>query len=78
MVYEGTNSYGCFIALDRRFTDNGYFCNQYGYIAYDDYGVQYSYGHLARWSIPKFYKLLVVKIAVHDYFQRCICCKIGW
>ena len=31
---------------DRRLTDNGYFCNQYGYIAYDDYGVQYSYGHL--------------------------------
>lgn len=29
---------------DRRLTDNGYFCNQYGYIAYDDYGVQYSYG----------------------------------
>ena len=30
---------------DRRLTDNGYFCNQYGYIAYDDYGVQYSYGY---------------------------------
>ena len=29
---------------DRRLTDNGYFCNQYGYITYDDYGVQYSYG----------------------------------
>lgn len=35
------NSYG---SPDRRLTDNGYFCNQYGYIAYDDYGVQYSYG----------------------------------
>ena len=37
-----SNSYG---SPDRRLTDNGYFCNQYGYIAYDDYGVQYSYGY---------------------------------
>ena len=29
---------------DRRDSLNGYFTNQYGYIAYDDYGVQYSYG----------------------------------
>ena len=42
---------------DRRLTDNGYFCNQYGYIAYDDYGVQYSYGRkiaaheLGRWCL---------------------------
>lgn len=32
---------------DRRYADNGYFCNQYGYIAYDDYGVTYSYGHFS-------------------------------
>ena len=38
-------SYG---SPDRRLTDNGYFCNQYGYIAYDDYGVQYSYGRIRR------------------------------
>lgn len=36
-----TGSYG---SPDRRLTNNGYFCNRYGYIAYDDYGVQYSYG----------------------------------
>ena len=29
---------------DRRDSLNGYFTNQFGYIAYDDYGVQYSYG----------------------------------
>ena len=37
-----TSSYGR--SPDRRDSLNGYFTNQYGYIAYDDYGVQYSYG----------------------------------
>ena len=32
------------LSPDRRDSLNGYFTNQYGYIAYDDYGVQYSYG----------------------------------
>lgn len=39
---------------DRRYTDNGYFCNQYGYIAYDDYGVTYSYGHFSILLIRKY------------------------
>lgn len=44
ITYAVEYSYG---SPDRRLTDNGYFCNQYGYIAYDDYGVQYSYGKIA-------------------------------
>lgn len=39
---------------DRRYTDNGYFCNQYGYIAYDDYGVTYSYGNFSILLIQKY------------------------
>lgn len=37
------SSYGN-LSPDRRDSLNGYFTNQFGYIAYDDYGVQYSYG----------------------------------
>ena len=42
--YLNTYVYDSYGSPDRRLTDNGYFCNQYGYITYDDYGVQYSYG----------------------------------
>ena len=45
--WDFTYSYGRKIisySPDRRDSLNGYFTNQYGYIAYDDYGVQYSYG----------------------------------
>lgn len=67
-VYDGIGyvyivSYG---SPDRRLTNNGYFCNQYGYIAYDDYGVQYSYGFAGR-------ELSHQRLACRPFWQRRQC-----
>ena len=65
-------SYGRTISPVTVSSYHSYFVFPSGFVNSDSGGfVGNSYGHLARQTIPKFYKILVVKIAAH--VGRCWC-----